>query len=28
MAAFPGFEDDVEGAERVDGKYTAYCTRR
>jgi hypothetical protein len=26
--AFPGFEHDVAGAERVDGKYAAYCTRR
>jgi arginine decarboxylase len=26
-SAFPGFEHDVEGAERVDGKYAAYCTR-
>ncbi len=28
MAAFPHFEHDVEGAERVDGKYVAYCTQR
>jgi arginine decarboxylase len=27
-SAFPGFEHDVEGAERVDGKYAAYCTRQ
>jgi arginine decarboxylase len=27
-AAFPQFEHDVEGAERVDGRYAAYCTRQ
>lgn len=27
-AAFPGFEHEVEGAERVDGRYAAYCTSR
>jgi arginine decarboxylase len=25
--AFPGFEREIEGTQRVDGKYAAYCTR-
>jgi hypothetical protein len=25
--AFPGFEHHVEGAQRIDGKCAAYCTR-